>query len=79
LAFDRGQQSHSGEMRVDKNLSLSVAKGEFLTMLGPSAFRNTMWLMMRARFEAIGHGKILLDAHSIASEQCVGSAKRNCR
>ena len=36
VRFTEIQKSYDGESLVVKNLNLDVAKGEFLTMLGPS-------------------------------------------
>ncbi len=36
VEFDRVQKSYDGENLVVKDLNLSMPKGEFLTMLGPS-------------------------------------------
>ncbi len=37
VRFVNVQKSYDGETLVVKNLNLDIAKGEFLTMLGPSA------------------------------------------
>jgi putative spermidine/putrescine transport system ATP-binding protein len=36
VTFDHVQKSYDGETLVVKDLNLSIGKGEFLTMLGPS-------------------------------------------
>ncbi|MBQ1204221.1 MAG: spermidine/putrescine ABC transporter ATP-binding protein, partial [Loktanella sp.] len=36
VAFERVQKSYDGETLVVKDLNLTIPKGEFLTLLGPS-------------------------------------------
>jgi len=60
VVFDRVQKSYDGETLVVKDLNLSIAEGEFLTMLGPSGSGKTTCLMMLAGFETATHGDILL-------------------
>ena len=36
VRFENVQKSYDGEVLVVKDLNLNIAKGEFLTMLGPS-------------------------------------------
>jgi putative spermidine/putrescine transport system ATP-binding protein len=38
VEFERVQKSYDGETLVVKDLNLSIPKGEFLTMLGPSGW-----------------------------------------
>jgi spermidine/putrescine ABC transporter ATP-binding subunit len=57
-----------------KSLDLSVAGGEFLTLLGPSGSGKTTTLMMIAGFTEPSAGDILLDGRSIAS---LAPEKRN--
>ena len=35
VKFEKVDKSYDGEVLVVKNLNLDIAKGEFLTMLGP--------------------------------------------
>ena len=65
VVFERVQKSYDGETLIVKDLNLSIAEGEFLTMLGPSGSGKTTCLMMLAGFETATHGKILLDGVSI--------------
>ena len=59
------QKSYDGVALVVKNLNLSVAEGEFLTMLGPSGSGKTTCLMMLAGFEPATHGEIYLKDKAI--------------
>ncbi|MCB2115726.1 MAG: ATP-binding cassette domain-containing protein, partial [Rhodobacteraceae bacterium] len=61
VAFEHVQKSYDGETLVVKDLNLSIAKGEFLTMLGPSGSAKTTRLMMLAGLETATHGEICLD------------------
>jgi len=65
VSFERVQKSYDGETLVVKDLNLSVAPGEFLTMLGPSGSGKTTCLMMLAGFETATHGTISLDGKHI--------------
>ena len=65
VVFDNVQKSYDGESLVVKGLSLSMPKGEFLTMLGPSGSGKTTCLMMLAGFETATHGEIRLDGKEI--------------
>jgi putative spermidine/putrescine transport system ATP-binding protein len=65
VEFERVQKSYDGVNLVVKDLNLSMPKGEFLTMLGPSGSGNTTCLMMLAGFETATHGDIRLDGTSI--------------
>jgi putative spermidine/putrescine transport system ATP-binding protein len=65
VAFDRVQKSYDGQTLVVKDLSLSMPKGEFLTMLGPSGSGKTTCLMMLAGFETATHGEIRLAGRNI--------------
>ena len=65
VRFAEVQKSYDGITLVVKNLNLSVANGEFLTMLGPSGSGKTTCLMMLAGFETATHGQIFLDGQPI--------------
>ena len=65
VQFDRVQKSYDGISLVVKDLTLSMPRGEFLTMLGPSGSGKTTCLMMLAGFETATHGDIKLDGVSI--------------
>ncbi|MEY3122259.1 MAG: hypothetical protein RI993_1084 [Pseudomonadota bacterium] len=47
------------------NISLSITKGEFFTLLGPSGCGKTTLLRMIAGFDTPDSGQILLDGHDI--------------
>lgn len=55
-----------GAFRAVDTVSLTIEKGEFLTLLGPSGSGKTTLLMMIAGFHDITEGDILLDGVSIA-------------
>ena len=65
VRFAEVQKSYDGISLVVKNLTLSIADGEFLTMLGPSGSGKTTCLMMLAGFETATHGQIYLDGEPI--------------
>ena len=65
VEFRNVQKSYDGETLVVKDFNLSIAKGEFVTMLGPSGSGNTTCLMMLAGFEPVTHGEILLKGQPI--------------
>jgi spermidine/putrescine transport system ATP-binding protein len=50
-----------GDLEAVRALSLSVARGEFFTLLGPSGCGKTTTLRMVAGFEETSEGRILLD------------------
>jgi putative spermidine/putrescine transport system ATP-binding protein len=64
VRFEEVQKSYDGETLVVKNLNPDIAKGEFVTILGPSGSGRTTCLMMLAGFETATHGKIILDSKS---------------
>jgi len=65
VVFDGVQKSYDGRTVVVAGLDLSIARGEFLTMLGPSGSGKPTCLMMLAGFEVPTAGEIRLDGHSI--------------
>ncbi|MEM5388883.1 ABC transporter ATP-binding protein [Paraburkholderia phymatum] len=58
VVFSQVEKSYDGNTHVVKSLSLSVKRGEFLTLLGPSGSGKTTTLMMLAGFEAPTAGTI---------------------
>ena len=63
----RSIEKHYGAARVIDNFSLTIAPGEFLTLLGPSGSGKTTILKMVAGFEAPSTGEIRLDGRSIVN------------
>jgi ABC-type Fe3+/spermidine/putrescine transport system ATPase subunit len=53
---------------VVRDVSFTLRRGEFLTLLGPSGSGKTTTLMMVAGFENPTRGEILVDGHDIASQ-----------
>jgi len=56
-----------GPVAAVSELSLSIRRGEFLTILGPSGSGKTTALMMLAGFEAPTKGDILISGKSVAA------------
>jgi putative spermidine/putrescine transport system ATP-binding protein len=65
LVFDQVKKTYDQKTMVVKDFSLSVKKGEFVTLLGPSGSGKTTVLMMLAGFESVTSGNINLQAQSI--------------
>lgn len=65
IRFDSVKKSYDGDNYVVRGLDLSVATGEFLTLLGPSGSGKTTSLMMLAGFETPTAGEIHLDGRRI--------------
>ena len=73
LRLERLTKHFGGVVAVD-NVSVSVAGGEFITLLGPSGSGKTTTLMMIAGFEDPTIGEIYLDGEPLAG---VPSYRRN--
>ncbi len=58
-------QKSFGAMRVVKDFSLSIDKGEFVSLLGPSGCGKTTVLRMVAGFETPSAGNILIDGREV--------------
>jgi spermidine/putrescine transport system ATP-binding protein len=56
-----------GPTRAADNVSLSIRKGEFFSLLGPSGCGKTTLLRILAGFEQPDQGRVLLDAEDITS------------
>src|SRR5499433_2390002 len=54
-----------GELTAVDSVSLSVKRGEFLTLLGPSGCGKTTLLRMIAGFETPDTGRILIDGQDM--------------
>lgn len=59
------QKSYDGKSLVIKDLNLSIAQGEFLTLLGASGSGKTTTLMMLAGFETPTRGEIRMGGKPI--------------
>ena len=58
-----------GNKEVIKNISLTVNKGEFLTLLGPSGCGKTTTLRIIAGFEKPTSGSVLLEGLHVENKQ----------
>lgn len=74
VEFSGVDKSYDGRNLVVDNLNLSIAQGEFLTMLGPSGSGKTTSLMMLAGFEAPSAGHIRMAGRSL---ETVPAHRRN--
>jgi putative spermidine/putrescine transport system ATP-binding protein len=61
------EKTYDGAVNVVDRLTLTVYRGEFLTLLGPSGSGKTTTLMMLAGFEAPTGGDITLNGASLAN------------
>jgi len=66
LEVDRVWKSYTSGVHVVRDVSFSLAQGEFLTLLGPSGSGKTSTLMMVAGFEAPSRGAIRVDGRDVA-------------
>ncbi|MBT3536431.1 MAG: ABC transporter ATP-binding protein, partial [Rhodospirillaceae bacterium] len=65
VEFIAVEKTYDGETNVVKDLSLTIHRGEFLTLLGPSGSGKTTTLMMLAGFEEPTAGEIHLHGKSL--------------
>jgi iron(III) transport system ATP-binding protein len=56
---------HTGEVNAVDDVSLSIEKGEFVTLLGPSGCGKTTTLRLIAGFEFPTSGHIIVDKHRL--------------
>ncbi len=66
LVFENISKSF-GTTRAADNISLSIQKGEFFSLLGPSGCGKTTLLRILAGFEQPDKGRVLLDGEDITS------------
>jgi spermidine/putrescine transport system ATP-binding protein len=64
LVFE-GVTKRFGSLTAVDNVTLSVERGEFFSLLGPSGCGKTTLLRMLGGFESPDHGRILLDGRDI--------------
>jgi iron(III) transport system ATP-binding protein len=62
------QREGQGVVKAVDNVSLTIASGEFLTLLGPSGCGKTTTLRLIAGFEMPTKGRILLDNRDISNQ-----------
>lgn len=62
-----GISKHYGKFVALHDISLTIGRGEFLTLLGPSGSGKSTFLMVLAGFEAPTHGSIALDGNTITN------------
>ena len=67
VIFENVQKSYDGESLVVKKLNMTIAEGEFLTLLGPSGSGKTTSLMMLAGFETLTRGEIYIKGDAIST------------
>ncbi|MEJ7669481.1 MAG: ABC transporter ATP-binding protein [Casimicrobiaceae bacterium] len=65
VEFENVQKTYDGEHLALTDLNLSIAQGEFLTLLGPSGSGKSTALMMLAGFEVPTAGEIRLRGKSL--------------
>ena len=71
VRFLHVEKTYDGETLVIKDLSFSMRRGEFLTLLGPSGSGKTTTLMMLAGFEQPTAGDIELEGQALVPAAAV--------
>jgi putative spermidine/putrescine transport system ATP-binding protein len=66
LSVEHVWKSYTSGVHVVRDVSFTLAPGEFLTLLGPSGSGKTSTLMMVAGFEAPTRGAIRVDGRDVA-------------
>jgi spermidine/putrescine transport system ATP-binding protein len=64
-----GIEKSFGEEKVLKGIDLSVAHGEFITLLGPSGCGKTTTLRIIAGLETPDRGRVLLEGRDVTDEE----------
>lgn len=64
----RGLSKRFGDTTVLNNVSLSIERGEFLSLLGPSGCGKTTLLRIIAGFEHPSEGQLLIDGQDMAGQ-----------
>src|SRR6516225_2069742 len=82
VSFRHVHKIYDGKIPAVRDLSLEVAPGELLTLLGPSGAGKTTLLMLLAGFEHPDAGEILVDGRPIARtpphRRGIGIVFQNC-
>jgi spermidine/putrescine transport system ATP-binding protein len=63
----RGVSKRFGDCEAVRDVSLTVGRGEFVTLLGPSGCGKTTLLRMIAGFETPTEGRVLLDGKDVTA------------
>ena len=63
----RDVSKHFGAVKAVNNVDISIARGEFFSLLGPSGCGKTTLLRMLAGFEAPTSGEIFIDGQPMSA------------